>query len=174
MSPLTLHSRVQIAELTSMVNNRNRYLDKLPGLSEPPSSSDGERAIPTSGPLWTLDEVIRAVKRHTEQTPTIRLVTEDATKDHEELVEQGFCLKTAIIQLETESRYKGSFWCKTSPLKIGGKSKGTGQWIPCDAYTVNCAFENPNNGYCGVNTYYLKLCMGLTGEAVLFVSTHLS
>lgn len=157
-----------------MVNNRNKYLDKLPCLSEPPSSSDGERTIPTSGPLWPLNEVILAVKRHTEQTPTIRLVTEDAMKNHEALVEQGFCLKTAIIQLEKARHYQGSFWCKTSPFRIGGKPKGTGQWIPCDAYTVKCAFENPNNGYHGENTYYLKLCMGLTGEAVLFISTHLS
>ena len=174
--PWPLHSDFQIAELTSMVNNRNKYLDILSGLTEPPASDtppDHERDIKHDGPLWRLSDVVGIVSGHTETSPRIRLVTEDAINDHAELVEQGFCLVTAVCHLNKTGRYLKSVWCKTSPIKINGKYRGEGVWIPCDAYKVNCAFKNPHNGYSGTNTYYLKLCMGLNGDAVLFVSAHL-
>lgn len=157
-----------------MVNNPNPYLSMLSDLPSQPLADDADREdrYIRDSPIWDLNELISIALRDPENG-TVKMVTEKAEKDYEQLLENGFDLDDALRQLSTRPRFRGAFWCKTSPSKDNlGRPRGTGVWIPCDAYEVECGYVHPHTGYSGTAKYYLKMCRGLDGGAVLFVSLH--
>lgn len=159
-----------------MVNN-NPYLKILTSLKPPPDkfSTGGSDRLIGHSPLWCLSEIVEIVLQHNEIKPTVRIVTEDAIKEYEELLVNGFDLKDAISSIESKGRYRNSWWCKTSPNKdANGNPRGVGAWIPCDDYTLLLPYEHPATGYRGTCEHYFKFCKGLDGATVLFVSLHLS
>lgn len=163
-----------VAQVTIMVNNLNPYLSILSDLPSPPLVDDADRKDRYIGgsPIWDLNELTSIALRDPENG-TVKMVTEKAEKDYEQLLENGFDLDDALRQLSMRPRFKGAFWCKTSPSKDSrGRPRGTGVWIPCDAYEVEGGYVHPHTGYSGTATYYLKMCRGLDGSAVLFVSLH--
>lgn len=168
-------SLLLIAELTSMVNNKNKYLDLLPKIPPPPTTDncrDEERCLTSHGPLWDLTELVAIALADSDENTTVYMVTDDADTDHEALYQQGFCLLTAMQALPTAGEFKGSFWCKTSPAIINGVPRGKGRWIPCDSYVMPYILTNPNNNYTWTEKIYLKMCKGTSGNTVLFVSVH--
>lgn len=158
-----------------MVNNENKYLERLPGIPHPPITddcSDEERCLTSHGPLWNLEELVAIALADSDENTTVYMVTNDADTDHEELYQKGFCLLTAMQALPTAGEFRGSFWCKTSPVIIDGVCRGKARWIPCDAYAIPYELTNPINNYTWTANIYLKMCKGLTGKTVLFVSVH--
>lgn len=157
-----------------MVNNLNPYLLLLDTIPSPPSVSDADkkdRYIADSS-IWDLNDLI-SIALKDPQNGTVKMVTENAERDYGQLLEEGFDLDEVLRQLSTRSRFKGAWWCKTSPSKDRyGQPRGTGVWIPCDAYAIKCEYVHPHTGYKGTAEYYLKMCKGLDGTAVLFVSLH--
>lgn len=158
-----------------MVNNQNPYLLNNPALPAPPDiddASNSDRKISDS-PLWNLSEIVDIASHHSDENVTIRMVTRDADRDYENLLENGFDLLEQLKKLKTNGHFKGSWWCKASPATDRlGRPRGKGSWIPCDAYTITEKFENPHNGCCGTVKYYLKMSKNLDGTAILFVSLH--
>lgn len=157
-----------------MVNNLNSYLSQVRGLPSPPSVDDSDRSDRYIGdsPIWDLGDLITIALKDPENG-TVKMVTDRANSNYAQLLENGFDLEDALHQLARCARFKGAFWCKTSPSKDGyGRPRGTGAWIPCDAYEVECGYVHPLTGYSGTARYYLKMCRGLDGCAVLFVSLH--
>lgn len=155
-----------------MVNNKNPFQNLYPKLTSSPELDDGntsDRYIQNS-PIWELDKLIEIIQKH---EGNIKIVTDGAKKDFENLLENGFNLIETLLQVNVTNDFRGAFWCKTSPsLDSRGKRRGPGSWIPCDSYSVKCEFENPVNGFSGLVSYYIKLCQGIDGNAVLFVSIH--
>lgn len=163
-----------VAKVTTMVNNSNPYLSRISDLPSPPPVDDADRKDRhiRDSPIWDLDELIAIALRDPENG-TVRMVTDKADRNYEQLLENGFDLDDALQQLAKRPRFRSAFWCKTSPSKDDrGQPRGTGVWIPCDAYEVECGFVHPHTGYSGTVKYYLKMCRGLDGCAVLFVSLH--
>jgi hypothetical protein len=157
-----------------MVNNENPYLKLYSKLSEPPAVDDtdsGDRSI-ENGPIWDLNELIKLATQ--DGGTNLRIVTSKAKKNYEELLENGFDLPSTLKLINAKRDYKGSFWCKTSSVKDkNGKPRGSGAWIPCDSYAVVCDYQHPITGHAGTAEYYFKMCKGLDGKTVLFVSIHL-
>jgi len=166
-----------IAELTIMVNNQNRYLRIFSNIPLPPSIGDADNEDRKIGetPLWDIQDIVAIAKTHSEQSVKVRMVTNKADRDYGVLTENGFDLNEILSQMASRGRYKGSWWCKTSPAKDkDGRPRGKGAWVPCDAYEVTaCEYEHPVTGYRGKADYYLKMCKSITGTVVLFVSLHL-
>jgi hypothetical protein len=156
-----------------MVNN-NPYLKILSNLQPPPDNNSTDRSDRSIGnsPLWKLSDIVGIGLLHKESRPTIRMVTSDADKEYASLLENGFDLKETLVKLVSAGRFKGAFWCKTSAKDANGKPRGSGSWIPCDAYVITLPYEHPVSGYKGVCEYYLKMCKGVDGTTVLFVSLH--
>lgn len=156
-----------------MVNNKNLYLNYNSKLTEPPAVNDGDTSdrFIQAYPIWNLNELINIALKNCGNN--IKIVTDKATKNYEALLEDGFDLLSTLKAISNNGKFKEAVWCKTSPRKDrNGKPRGLGSWIPCDAYSVNCEFEHPVTGYKGVVNYYIKMCKGLDGNTVLFVSIH--
>lgn len=159
-----------------MVDTQNLYLTIHPRIPPPPSRDDADRSDRkiSGDPLWDLQEIINIAARHTAENVTVRMVTQDANREYENLLENGFDLQAALAQLLFRGRFKGSWWCKTSPAKdANGRPRGKGGWIPCDAYSFTDEYEHPKTGYRGKVDCYFKLCRSIDNTAVLFVSLHL-
>lgn len=162
------------AKLTIMVNSTNPYLTVLPDICHPPLCTDPDGSDRKIGEeaLWKLHELVEIASSDDDEN--VKMVTNRAVRDYENLVENGFDLNDVLAQLAVKGVFKGSWWCKTSPSKDrNGKPRGVGAWIPCDAYSITLDYENPKTGYCGIANYYLKMCKSLDGSVVLFVSVHL-
>lgn len=156
-----------------MVNNINPFLSVHPNLPHPPNNEDAngdDRLIGTS-PVWDLADIVRIISSDCKETATARMVTRRSSRDYENLLENNFSLPDVIKSIPNDGIYKNSWWCKTGPETRRGKVIN-GVWIPCDAYSIRMPFENPVNGYSGISEYYLKMCKGLDGKVVLFVSLH--
>ena len=151
----------------------NVYFKNNPKLTEPPPLDDDnspDRSIQDT-PIWDLDELKKIALKNNGNN--ILIVTNKANKNYEALLESGFDLPSTVEAIDKKRDFKGAFWCKTSPKKDKhGKSRGLGSWIPCDSYSVNSVYEHPITGYKGLVIYYLKMCKGLDGNTVLFVSIH--
>jgi len=164
-----------IAELIIMVNNKNPYFQVLPNLTSPPDINDvnkSDRKI-SDEPLWDLQKIVAIASQNAANNITIRMVTDKAERDYQNLLENGFDLLEVLSKLAGKVNFKGAWWCKTSPAKgRDGKPRGTGRWIPCDAYTITIDFEHPKTLYCGKAEYYLKMSMSPQGSVVFFVSLH--
>lgn len=157
-----------------MVNNKNLFLKIHPKLTVPPELDDAntsDREI-QNNPIWDLATIIELIQKHNGNN--IQIVTSKADRDYENLLENGFDLLETLLKIDVKNDFRGAFWCKTSPaLDSKGRRRGTGVWIPCDSYSVKCEFEHPVSGYKGLVSYYIKVCQGLDGNAVLFVSIHM-
>lgn len=164
-----------LTHITIMVISKNLYLDLLPGLPPPPPVDDqdkSDRKLADSC-LWDLQEIVDIVSRHSPENVTVRMVTRKAERDFQNLLENGFDLHELLKKLLEKGFFKGSWWCRTSAVKDRtGKPRGTGYWVPCDAYSIVDEYEHPATGYRGKSEIYLKMCKGHDGTAVLFVSLH--
>lgn len=159
-----------------MVNNQKiRYCEILPDIPPPPPVDDADkkdREI-SKKRLWNLQEIVEIASRDNESNATIRMVTDKAIMDYEKLLVNGFDLLALLQQLKTKGRFRGAFWCKTSPSRDqNGSPRGNGVWVPCDSYVISEQYEHPVTGHCGTVDIYLKMCKGLDGSTVLFVSLH--
>lgn len=145
-----------------MVNNENPYLAILQNLPNPPLGNDpnGDDREIGKNPLWSLEDFKKKSAEHSEAKPTLIPVTKKCRNDLRNLTEVGFDL-AAHIQALTGLHFKNAVWCQTGSM-----------WIPCDAYSLKASFTVPSTGYCGTTEYYFKMCKGLTGNTVVFVSIH--
>lgn len=145
-----------------MVNNKNPYLDVLKNLPVPPLDTDpdgGDREIGRI-PIWSLEDFKGLAAIHSEEEPTLIPVTRKCRRDLTNLVEEGFDL-CAHIQMLSPDNYRKSVWCRTGS-----------RWIPCDAYALRAAYTTLSTGYSGTAEYYFKMCKGLNGITVVFISIH--
>lgn len=158
-----------------MVNNTNPYVEAMPHLPQPPLIADADHSDRRIGvnPLWDMAEIVEVASRCTDNNVTVRMVTNRAERDYENLEVNGFSLQQLLLAVESEGIFKESVWCRTSPRRgQNGRTRGTGSWVPCDSYVVSLNYEHPTTGYNGVAEYYIKMCMSLNGSVVLFVSLH--
>jgi hypothetical protein len=158
-----------------MVNNQNNpYLKIFPNILPPPVD-DADRKVTKIGEkrLWNLQEIVEIASHDDESNVTIRMVTDEAIKDYKKLLVNGFDLPALLQQLKIKGHFRGAWWCKTSPSRDRkGNQRGSGVWVPCDSYVINESYEHPITGYRGTVVIYLKMCKGLDGSTVLFVSLH--
>lgn len=159
-----------------MVNNSNPFLKILPGILPPPSedaADDDDRLIRKDEPLWDLDELVRIVGKDSKEKVTVRIETNDARSDYKDLQENGFNLHQVMLSIKGKGRFLGAFWCKTSPSKRRSGRRFPGAWVPCDSYAINnLDYVHPVTNYRGKANYYFKMCKGLDGSTVIFVSLH--
>jgi hypothetical protein len=158
-----------------MVNNENPYIQVLPNIALPPANDDEDKTDReiSDKPLWDLQEIVEIASRNAVGNVTIRMVTGKADRDYENLIENGFDLLEVLSQLVNKGKFKGAWWCRTSPAKgRDGKPRGSGMWVPCDAYAITMDFEHPTTLYRGKVEYYLKMCKSPNGSVVFFVSLH--
>jgi hypothetical protein len=158
-----------------MVNNGKPYREIFPDIPSAPAVDDPDKADRYIGdsPLWSLAEIIEIASRDTPTNVTIRMVTTKSEKDYENLLDNGFSLLEVLSLVPKKGKFKGAWWCKTSPAKgRDGRPRGNGAWVPCDAYSVTVSYEHPLTRYSGQANYYLKACKNHSGDVLLFVSLH--
>ena len=116
------------------------------------------RAI-TGGPLYPRDEILDLVRNHVNVTP----VTEKAIKDVQNLCLDNPGLLDLLADCVTSGRFIGSEWCE-----IGS----SGALAACDAYHL-CRREWNQYAHKELPVeYYVKFCIGKTGQVVLLISCH--
>ncbi len=110
-----------------MVNNqKNKYLEIFPDIPSPPIDNVGRNDTKIGeNRLWDLQEIVEIASRDDENNVTIRMVTDEAKKGYEKLLDNGFDLFALLQQFKIKGYFRGAWWCKTSPSRErNGKPRG--------------------------------------------------
>lgn len=115
--------------------------------------------IISGGPLYPRDEILALVRSSVNVIPA----TEKAIKDVQKLCLEHAGLLDLLDCCVTSGRFIGSEWCE---LGTGGALAA------CDAYHL-CRREWNQYAHKELPVeYYVKFCIGKTGQVVLLISCH--
>lgn len=123
-------------------------------------SVEGASLKITEGPLYPRAEVIDLLDKSTQiHTPTKKCQADVLKLKLTEQPLLAALLKDAVLR----GRFIGSEWCRTAD---------DGPWAACDAYELK---RKEWNEYAFKELefeYYVKFCIGKTGQVILLISCH--
>lgn len=141
-----------------------KILSRYQGPPPPPEMEDGDRSIPTFGPLYQESEIAQALQA----SPAFgsRKCRQDWQDLMETLEAQEPSIDFPVFLLDAikHGDWKEAVWCRNS----------NGAWLASDVYVYEFQYERAlGRSWREFSvTYYLKFSIAATGVVVYMISCH--
>lgn len=141
-----------------------KILSRYQGPPPPPDTEDGDRSIPTPGPLYQESEIAQALEA------SLAFGSRKCRQDWQDLMEtleaQEPSIDFPVFLLDAikHGDWKEAVWCQNS----------SDAWFASDVYTYEFKYERPlGRSWQEFSvTYYLKFSIAATGVVVYMISCH--